>query len=59
MTETDPATPDGYCTPDFHPTVPGLDWFIEGQRFREVGRTPNANGATIHLAPANTPPPFN
>ncbi|WP_043737715.1 hypothetical protein [Nocardia asiatica] len=40
------------CTfhaPGFAPTIPGADWFIEGRRYREVGRETTATGYTLTI----------
>lgn len=42
--------PTEYATPGLRPTVPGADWFINGKRFSETGRTVTADGMErIHL----------
>ncbi|MFC9966320.1 hypothetical protein ACFVH4_18995 [Nocardia ignorata] len=35
------------------PTAPGADWYINGRRYTEVGRTPTPDGHTIELKPSN------
>jgi hypothetical protein len=49
LEDTSDRMPNQYSTPGFWPTVPGADWFIEGRRYREVGRETTANGYTLTI----------
>lgn len=53
LTGKDEPAPDGY-SPAPHPTIPGADWYIEGRRYRETGRTPTEDGYTMTLEPADS-----
>lgn len=58
FTKADEAPPTEYATPAAHPTIPGADWYIEGHRYRETGRTPTENGYTMTLERADIEPPY-
>lgn len=54
LTDVDEPAPTGY-SPASHQTIPGADWYIGGQRYRETSRTPTEGGYAMTLELAEVP----